>query len=136
MKKTLVIMLCCVFSLALFTGCGSKKKDKSNIPNSAQDQEVNEKVNKDAEVDGFSITNVVLVKEETGKSFKATITNTTNEAKTVKFLTVTFKDDKDVEIKKVKAMVDNTIQPGGTYNLVLTLSADVMDAENVTYVFE
>ncbi len=137
MRKLIVLMFCSLFSLTLLTGCGcEKKKDNLKLPNTTDDPTINENVNKDTQGDGFDITNVVLVQEETQKEFKATITNKTEAAKYVSFLVVTFKNENNEDMKTIRILVDNTLQPNGSYNAQALLSSDVMNAKSVVYSLE
>ena len=124
MKKLLVILSI----LFIFTGCG-KTDAKNGV--------VNNNIVGDVTIGDYKISNVSLVYKNGVSTLKVTVSNNSNETKTIKAFNITFKTKDDIEIIKLDTALSNvSIDANSSLDVSTTTDIDLSDAESVVYTIE
>ena len=134
MKKALITSLSLLLILGISTGCGCKKKDKTNKDDKQEETyNTNEGVIEDKEVEGLKLTNTSLVSTENSATLVTSVSNPTNEDKEVRIFYIHVKDKNGDEIVTLQGYVGGVVPAGQTREITSNVDRNLSNAYTVEY---
>lgn len=135
-KKILIICLITIIVVSIITNVyillnrPTENKFQIDGINTAE----NKDILKDAELEGFKITNASLLTRDGISTYKAQITNNSDETLTISKLYVNFYEN-DTE-NKTLGLANVTLKPGNTTYINITSETDLTKTTKITYTIE
>ena len=134
MKKALITSLSLLLILGISTGCGCKKKDKTNKDDKQEETyNTNEGVIEDKEVEGLKLTNTSLVSTENSATLVTSVSNPTDEDKEVRIFYIHVKDKNGDEIVTLQGYVGGVVPAGQTREITSNVDRNLSNAYTVEY---
>ncbi len=138
MKKVISLFFAVILVVSFTTGCGCKKKEenKPKDDNNASKVETstNEGVIGNKEVEVFKFENTSLIYDNGNSFLETTVTNTSDEAQTLKEFLIHVKDKDDKEIVTLSGFIGDSIAAHESKVVSSTYADNLVSvAHNITY---
>lgn len=138
MRKVFGIVLVCVLSLTLLSGCGCSKKEDAKGNNNDTKTEgpkanTNQDVIKDQELGVFKFEKTSLIYENGNSKLQTKVTNTSNETQFLKEFLIHVKDAEGKEIVTLTGFIGSNLEAGESRTISSTYGDDLTKATSIEY---
>ena len=131
MKKGIKIIISMLLVVGLVTGCGCKKKEKSEEEKIKTNEK--EEFKKDQNINGIEISNINLTYENNMSTFTATVTNKTKVVKRVGIIDIIIKDKENKEVVTLKGMIDRNLNVNESASINASTNIDLTSYEKIEF---
>ena len=131
MKKGIKIIISMLLVVRLVTGCGCKKKEKSEEEKIKTNEK--EEFKKAQNINGIEISNINLTYENNMSTFTATVTNKTKVVKRVGIIDIIIKDKENKEVVTLKGMIDRNLNVNESASINASTNIDLTSYEKIEF---
>ena len=131
MKKGIKIIISMLLVVGLVTGCGCKKKEKSEEEKIKTNEK--EEFKKAQNINGIEISNINLTYENNMSTFTATVTNKTKVVKRVGIIDIIIKDKENKEVVTLKGMIDRNLNVNESASINASTNIDLTSYEKIEF---
>lgn len=127
--KVFRFMVISLFTLILFTGCGTSKS-----PNSKKDNmKINTDIMESQTVENLSFTSPSLIYENNNSKFQVTVTNTSSETVPLSKILIHMKDADGNEIVTLEGFIGGSLDANSSKRIDTVYGDDLMNVKKIEY---